>query len=513
MAVRPFDPIKPAMTVGLLTVLAGLATIAVTRSVWLDEFWTLWAVVPAADPAPMVDRWLDDVHPPVFSAWAALLGAPFGDTVIGRRIAVNGAALLLLAMGAGYVSRAYPTRRPFILLFMAGLFGAPPMLLAFGEYRSYFTHTAAFALALIGWRAIRGLERDYDASRDRALLALTSASLLAALSLHYIGGIIASSAALTIVGGLWREGQRKWAVRLMLVALAGWGFMLASAAIQAPRWRGWLDMRWIDTSTSDAFALCLRLLWQAVAGGPALLLLALATVALLARGNVDGRARVDAAVLAAALIISASLLLVLNGVSSILVPRYLLLWVPLLLAMLARLAEPMVHKHWLIAPGIPILLAGSAVAATNAAQGLPGWNDGTARITEIVRNCPETRVWWLSPWRLTPGRHSRTARREERAFAVGYDRQAQSFGFSAAPVPSDGVIPVPSGRCPSLVWVEHPFGPAPTRPEDFLSTGGLRLPVTSGAPRVRLELRRSTLLLRVDPVAARSSDVRLGSVR
>ncbi|MGE0573949.1 MAG: hypothetical protein AB7F22_14340 [Reyranella sp.] len=55
---------------------AILVVNAALRGSWLDELWTLhFSDNSNGLPALMRDGWLRDTHPPIFNAWATLLGA------------------------------------------------------------------------------------------------------------------------------------------------------------------------------------------------------------------------------------------------------------------------------------------------------------------------------------------------------------------------------------------------------------------------------------------------------
>src|SRR5262245_48485781 len=59
--------------VGLILAVAGVD--AALRGPWLDEFWSLELSDTRNGLLPLIrDGWLRDAHPPLFNAWATLLG-------------------------------------------------------------------------------------------------------------------------------------------------------------------------------------------------------------------------------------------------------------------------------------------------------------------------------------------------------------------------------------------------------------------------------------------------------
>ncbi len=479
-----------------------LPMVALNRSVWIDEFWTLWAIAPAGSGQDLVRRWLSDVHPILHAGWAWLIGDAAGDDIGLRRLATNGPAALMLFGGVLSLWRAVPQNGTFYWLFLAALFGAPDVVLSFGEYRLYFAHVCAVALLLAFWFHVLSLGTDYDPGRNRPALFIGVISILLSIALHFIATLIASLAVLGMLVNFYRARQRGWALRCAAAAVAAWAFVLVSLAVQAPLWRGFMDVTWIGTSPADAALMYTRLLGDALFLSPATLLIAAVLWSARRSGGQsdDPKARGFAALALLTVLASGAVLFVLNWAHPMLMPRYLVLWIPLICAALAALAAPVLRSPS-ASTIMVVVLALSAFRISGEVARLPGWEAGTRKVAAHVRRCPETRVYWLSPWRLTPARDARVAMRETEALRIGYERQARSAGFEVREVPASGVIQAPAGRCPVLIWVEHGLGRLPDSAPAFFEQAGLRLSQSDPRPRLRLQKDGGSMIVGIEPVA------------
>lgn len=486
---------NPAATVaGFVFLMALLVHAATARGPWLDEFWSIWAITPALAPAPLVERWLGDVHTLVWPAWSWLLSGPGGDAIAGRRLVANGAALLLLGLGSATLWRARPASLPFLLLLLVSVLGVPRVVLSFADYRPYFAHICAFTLLVAGWAHIQSDTADDPADAPRGVRAVLIAATFLSIAFHYIAAIIASLAVALFLAILWRQGRRRWARDIGGAAAAAWLFLLVSLALQYPRWQSYLDVRWIRITPGQGLLLELVMLAAPFALTPAMAVLAGAGWRLNTGAGAELR-RVTLPLLAV-VAASAVVLAALNARAPMLVDRYFLLWIPLLCGAAAALAAPVVRARWL-APLVLALLLVAGCRTLGMVAEMPGWTDGAARVAQLSRQCRGTRVYWVSTWQLTPVRHSRAGLRELQAFGLGYRRGARQFGFHVRPFPADGVIDMRGAACPSIVWMEHALGPRYAHVREMIEPAALRI-VGAGQP-LRLLQRRAAKILIIPP--------------
>jgi hypothetical protein len=128
--------------------------------------------------------------------------------------------------------------------------------------------------------------------------------------------------------------------------------------------------------------------------------------------------------------------------------------------------------------------------------GLGGaWQNGAKKIARIAGDCPGTRIFAASGWRLDDGSKSRAARREEPVFTLGYRRLAQLHGFDVTLLSRDRPVNVVLDRCPVLIWIEQVPSFTRPKPDKIVRKIGLR-----GLESARLSVIRtnSGLIVRAD---------------
>lgn len=483
-----------------LALAALLVTIAQGRGPWFDEFWSIWSITPSASPTPLVERWLSDVHPVLWPLWTWAIGDLLGDGIVARRLAANGLALLAALVGAAVLWRARPANGPFLFLFLVAVIGTPAIALAFGDYRPYFAHVCAFAVALAFWVHLQQDLEDYRPGADRVVLCVGAIAVFVSLGFHYVGALIASIAIAILLLQLWLQGRRGWAMRVGAAAAAAWSFMLVSVVLQYPRWQQYLDVHWIKTTPAEAVLIELSAFLFPFYLTPGLALVACAGW----RINVGVGSEVRRIVLPflATILISGAAIFVFNLITPMLVDRYLMLWIPLLCGACAALAAPVFDVRWM-APALLAMLAVSAVRTEALLDHLTGWSDGTARVAARVRACPATRVYWMSSWRTREYRTSLAGGRGVPIFALGYARQAREAGFSVQPLPDDGRIDMTGATCPTLVWVEHASRKAFGSAQAFLDDAGIVITGLSPASPARFGQYRNARILVVPSPARR----------
>ena len=180
----------------------------------------------------------------VASAWPL---RQLGGTIEIHRLASLGVTAAALAAGWALLHgqpRLWLTGAVFLLV-LAGHEGA---LRAGSELRSYFLSYAACAvlvLALVaGW-----LEQSLPRRGQRIALWL---ALGVAFNTHIVTSLIAGALVLPFLLAAWLRGNRPLARTLALPALAAGSALLATSAVQVPRWNRQTAQFWIPAGFDAA---------------------------------------------------------------------------------------------------------------------------------------------------------------------------------------------------------------------------------------------------------------------
>jgi uncharacterized membrane protein len=150
------------------------------RGLWLDEAWSIWlSGHDIALPRIIRERWITDVHPPLFSAYAWTLEPLLGGSVGAMRL-VNLGGLPLAALTALQAWRR-GIDRDFLMLFAVMVAASPFFILYAAEFRSYFLQLL-FAACLIAQLRM--------AHAGRASWPTLGFTALLLVNLHYMGSLI-----------------------------------------------------------------------------------------------------------------------------------------------------------------------------------------------------------------------------------------------------------------------------------------------------------------------------------
>jgi hypothetical protein len=450
----------------IVAALALLSAAAIWRGVWLDEFWSLILSDPAQPNSTMLRRWANDTHPflpnMLYNAVLSLEPGSIGW----QRLILNIPAYLLFVAGTFVLLRRTQGPRSFHVITLILIIALPAFAAGFTEFRTYAWQLCAAGLLvqLVHYLASGGGALRPDAL-SRAVGALT---VIVATNLHFIGGLIASVPIGLLLLFLHRRRAWTWFYTLGGAAGLGWALMVIQAAIQIPNVRQNIDVSWIGTSTLDALAMFGAAIGAVLIANPVA-----ALFAFLDRDKRGPQERDFLLIIATALIGSAGLLLTFNAFRPILIDRYLVSWQALLAGAVAALSCRAIAakrlRSWLFGTVAALAcLAASIHYAQNA-----GWAATRDYLAATVRQCPETKVFAMNPWRVAaPG--SRVGAYEGETFAYGYERLARQAGFGMAMLPEEMVVlPVDPG-CPTLLWVEN-AGPD-NHPRDVLRAARLLVP-------------------------------------
>ncbi len=424
---------------------------AVTRGIWLDEFWSLRLGNPGVPLFDAVDRlWLGDTNP--FGAnllYRLAVGTGVRD-IGALRVILSVPATLLFLAGTAIFSRSSPARDPFYLVMAMLVVALPAFVATFGDFRIYHWQLCAVAVCLQA--AYRIMVEGSAAPLGRVATILALVAVVAALSLHFVAGFLVAAAIAPMLLHLVRLRRWRTATAIALAAALAGSATFIMAVIQYGRISQTVDASWIETTTLDAM-----LMMAGALSAPFLANPAAAAVALVVPRAPPGDRRTFVLVIAAGVVLGGALLTGINAVRPVIVDRYLVPWQPAMCAILAAAIARSLRCGWRL-----YMVAGCcalSIAVTTVRQSREvGWKGTRDFIASTVRRCPATRVYAISPWRLRNTRDSRAANLERPVFVEAYQRLARNAGFAVAFVPDAlRVLDVPAA-CPLLVWIEHSGG-------------------------------------------------------
>ncbi len=469
--------------IALMIVIIVLVSSALLAGPSLEDYWTLHLSDPHLGIESLAQkRWIQDIHPPIFDAWATLL-ARIGLTSIPiGRLATNLPALLILVYAARRFAKRVPDQSRFYAIFVLLTLSAPATIQAFGVYRGDFWQMAAFAIQLMLARHIMYVEKDYRISQDAGLAVIGILGTLAAITLDYggalFGGIVAMATMLAAIA----RGLRRWSRFLVMTLILSISIVMYIISWQGPAWSATFDLyqNWIEMGDSSATGILIALLVGTILHNPVAI-----------AGGYLGRENWTKHDTAFATLMGAALIASLVAVSQVDAQRRLItssntadiavLVTALMAATGIKIAD---RRIWVAALGGVAILSSILSLAEIGLDG--GWQSNAKRITKIVQTCPQTRVYVASGWRLEVGTKSRAAQREERVFALGYKRLGDAHGFTPIMVsPIAPQVGTP-GRCPTLLWIEQVPPRTHPKPITILKAVGLK-----GLDKSKLSIART----------------------
>ncbi|MFO1158656.1 MAG: hypothetical protein U1E60_07440 [Reyranellaceae bacterium] len=454
---------------------------AALRGPWLDEFWTLRLSDSSDGVRALVrDGWMRDTHPPVFNAWATLLGSIGVSSIASGRIVSNLLAAGLMSLAALRFGRRRPDQAGFAAALLLLTLSLPQAMDAFVTYRSYFWQMAAMATLAIVARHVASTRHDLALRDDLEIALIAVVASGASIGLHYVGGLFGALLSGAIVVCALVRGLRRWAILVFAAAVLSGLFMLAMALVQAPHWLAELDHSWIDTPLLAAFVVPLTLGGAALWHNPVVF----AGLWKHPRRLVEGD-RPYLFVIAGSLAASIALVLALHAVMPIVIDRYLFAVPVMVCALMAAPAARLAGNRPMFA--LLAFVSVAATAVTLADDGIkPLWRENAQVIAEIVRECPSTRVYAASGWALGPAAETLAARREDPVFARAYRALAEQHGYTVSFIGQSSGARATPGRCPVLLWVEHTPNEAESDLPEALSEARL-----AGLEEAQLSVHRS----------------------
>lgn len=448
----------------LAVFLAATGWISWHRGIWYDEIWSLYfSSHELGIGRALTEWWLQDNHPPAFYA-LAWLTSPFfaGEDIFARRM-LNIAPIILAVAAMIWLARPDRRVRNFVIIVTLLVLGTVRAFDSMIEYRSYFTQLcASLVLAAALFRISVG---DEDHQRgDTGVLLVLAAALLVSFNLHYIAAFIAGMVVAIFICALWLTGKRRWAVRILIVAIAA-GVPLVIAYLVE---RGLLQYAaktfWTTTTTRQAVREIKRVILSGFPLNGIAVAVALWAVVDLVRGRREALpvrgACLFAVTLALALAMTIAALLVVNSVRPFIIPRYLTPMAPFVAAVLAALSAELLLRHrWLL--GVSVLAACAAIFSAFRTQ-LPirQWDATAQTVADAVRRCPSTLVHARPRWIIEGDDPPQTViANEVDVVRFGYHLVAGQHGFTLEPEAGRRV----SADCPTLLWIEQHFAAPPDK--------------------------------------------------
>ena len=249
LVVVPLErPAVDLVIVGSIAVIMTLLTAdAALRGPWLDEFWTLQLSDSGKGlPTLIEDGWLRDTHPPMFSVWATLLSSLGITSIPLARLVSNLPAAGLMIWAALSFSRRTPNDRAYHVAMVLLVLSLPQAVEAFPNYRSYFWQIAALASLAAVARHVVVTPVDLDFRHDLGLAAISILAVSGSMTLHYVGAIFGGLLATAVILTAFAKGHRRWAILVLVTAIAAFVQVVAVALLQARNWAVDLDHSWIE---------------------------------------------------------------------------------------------------------------------------------------------------------------------------------------------------------------------------------------------------------------------------
>ena len=438
-----------AVTATAALVVASIAiaiAAATTRGPWIDEFWTVWGTERSLPwPVALRERWLTDVHPPLFVALSRLASGWLGDEITGRRLQnlVPMAGLLgFFLFAAGTWERA----RGFLLVCAVLTFTSYFATGYFAEYRSYY---AQFACGIVFFVCAYALLRGDLEAKPVTVWGIFAAATLLLMNLHFVTAFLTGLSLCGIAATAWRFGRPRLALGMMATGALSALPMVVILMLQAPYLLGRAGHGfWIDTGPLHAVSIIAGSITKGV--GVNIVAVVMAYIALSRRHNQPRTADPDRAIGVTFLAIAAAsigVLVLINTRTPIIVDRYLLLCSS---ACIVGLSAVTARIFMVSRPSLLCLLLNAALFLGFSAGKLieePRWNGSAELIAAHLARCPS------SPVLAFPFPFTGALADEPAVFETGYRYLAARHGFAVRMANAETLSA--AGTCPTILWTEH----------------------------------------------------------
>lgn len=473
-----------------LALAAILILTAPRHGPWFDEFWTRFFSDPSISfTSAFADRWVADVHPPLFS-FLAWLTAHFGRLPIEQARLLNLIPLGLLTLYLVLLGKTEPRERAFITIFAISLGSSAFFVDYFVEFRSYFTGLCAFAGLTVTLVAQGRQKPNRPGSASVVLWCGYALTLIICLNIHYLTA--AMTVVMVAVFGIAAAIRREWR-RFTIYLITGTLAFAPFIAFVAYQWATIQRISkdyWLKTDIPSA----LHMFFSAIAAPTSQVqsLVAFAWIAaaiLLVRNKTRSRLVPTALVLVLAIVAEIATLLVYTWLTSAMIDRYLIpLWVLAVALFSVMLSREIYERGWLLGLFTVTNILGAVTAA------LPHWNDprwdeAAQYLSAKQTTCSGARI---VPMQQDPNDHTPNT-------IENYD---DAYGYMARKwnlVLGDVDVPSPRPRdpsCPDYYWADHFFGAGKSN-EKLLAQFSERWPALKGCKIAVTPLRSGSAVFEV----------------
>ena len=412
------------------------------RGFWADEFWTLFMTQHDVGVRSIfADRWMKDIHPPIYYAMTWSFSGIFRNSVITDRLFnLIPLGVFTLAFSAQGASRT--STRSFLVAMSIMLFTLADFRFYLSEARSYFLVLVCAAISVGLSQAT--FDEAISVRQNRALAAILIIATGLWGTVHYINGLIACCFAGSCAVVHLSNGRRDWAFLFGVTAAVAVIICLVSVSAEMAVFR----LQGPSPSSGLGALSCVKLFAQmalsSIKANPVIALAAAWTV-------LRDRSR-NPYLSAVALGLALSLvgLAAFNTLRPTLIPRYIISVQALMVAGIAILAAPVIKRSRTLL-AVAFLFAFLLIAKH-------AWFDrqdanwfATGRIIAAIKHeCPAARVYVVRNARLGPSNTNTPPPNVETVRAIAYQTIADRYGFAI----NSGAQTI-GPTCPTLLWAEH----------------------------------------------------------
>jgi hypothetical protein len=446
---------RPTFQAGAMAVFAGLLLLlllltAPRHGPWFDEFWTRFFSDPAVSLSDaFFRRWIEDVHPPLFSLLAWLSSHVVRLPIEQARL-LNLIPLGLVTLYMVILAAISPRERAFLTVLGISVSSSSFFVEYFAEFRSYFTGMCAF-LALTATL----VAQDRDTAGEKGVGAvLWCGYLLSAaicLNLHYLTTLM--TVVLVAVFGVTAALKGDWR-RFAAYLLSGFILCLPFVAVLAYQWATVERISndyWLKTGMPAAISMLANAVIIPASHAQGLVATAWVAAMILLVRRKEGRVLDSTFItLIIAVIAEIAVLLVYTKLTAAITERYLMPLAILSAAVFAiLLSGEIVRRRWLLALFILTNLGG-ALATASTRWNDPRWDEAAQYLAARQTACPGSRI---IPMQQDPNDHTPNT----------LDNYNEAYAYMAAKWKLTlGEVDQPSPRprdpaCPDFYWADHFF--------------------------------------------------------
>ena len=387
----------------LLVSVAVLVSAAWARGPWLDEFWSSWLSDPNANLSrAFIDRWMVDVHPPLFVFLHYAIRQFLDFDIFGGRL-VN-IALLAGTFPLFLYIRRRSSHAPALDLFAVSALTLEMFVEQILDFRSYTAvGCAVFLLLTSAFVLFESGERSRPAP-DGGIWAIFAVAALVGVNLHYIAGMYIDFFGATLAGAFLISRRTRDFCRVAAILCVANAPLLTFAAAQ----RDYIVScivggLWIDVSSYGALIVTADGLRDAMWVPLGLLALGCVLNRIWPTEHVECEGQAVglrfAVVLVVATIAFIGFVLLLHTIVSLVQGRYLM---PAFFALQFALICAVPQRFYRLGARDAVYSVVFAAIVTWHATGFAQqqqWKDLSARVRELKAACPGSRVytgvWWV----------------------------------------------------------------------------------------------------------------------